>query len=227
MIKRSDPPKVIDLTKPLDDSLVIYRSGEYSDPPFRCSEWCSIEERGYRVSRLELGTQTGTHIDAPAHFQSSGATLETLPVEQLMGPYFLVDLPDRCDAELLRNLCSGYRQEPILFLRTGSGGIAKLTADALSVLVDLPSLLWILAGAVEVADAPDLTFHRLIAQAGKFLIEDLHEEKVALVPHEGEIFALPLRLSGTSGAPCRVLVREAPRPIARWTSGTGRQEKGA
>ncbi len=126
--------KVIDLTKPVDGSLAIYRSGEYSDPPFRCSEWCSVEAQGYRVSRLELGTQTGTHIDAPAHFLPGGATLESLPVDRLMGAYFLVDLPDCCGADSLQRLSAGYRQEPILFLRTGLGGISKLTADALNAL---------------------------------------------------------------------------------------------
>jgi len=209
VIKRSHTRTIIDLTKPLDGSLVIYRSGEYSDPSFRCSEWCSVEVQGYRVSRLELGTQTGTHIDAPAHFMAGGATLETLPIDRLMGAYFLVDLPDCGDVHSIQNLSAGYAQEPILLLRTGPGGIARLTADALRVLVGLPPVVWVLAGVIEVVDAFGFAFNRVVAEAGKFLIEDLNEENAAMVPRRGEVFALPLRLMGTSGAPCRVVVRAA------------------
>lgn len=208
-MKRIHTLKVIDLTKPMDGFLDIYHSRDYSDPPFSCSEWCSVEEQGFRVSRLELGTQTGTHIDAPAHFTSDGATLESLPVDRLMGAYFLVDLPDCCDLESIRKLSASYSQEPILFLRANSCGVSRLLVAALNALIELPPEVWVLAGMIEVAHAPSLEFHRIVALAGKFLIEDLQEAAAALVPRRGEIFALPLRLIGTSGAPCRVVVREA------------------
>ncbi len=81
-----------------------------------------------------------------------------------------------------------------------------------TLLVDLPPEVWVLAGVIEVADASGLEFNRIVAEAGKFLIEDLHEENAAMVPRRGEIFALPLRLIGTSGAPCRVVVRAAAEP---------------
>jgi arylformamidase len=168
-----------------------------------------VEEQGFRVARLELGTQTGTHIDAPAHFSSDGATLESLPVNQLMGAYFLVDLPDCCNLESIRKLSASYSQEPILFLRANSCGISRLPVGALNALIELPPEVWVLAGMIEVVNAPSLEFHRIVALAGKFLIEDLQEAAAALVPRRGEIFALPLRLIGTSGAPCRVVVREA------------------
>lgn len=211
-MSQTHTPKIIDLTKPLDGSLMIFRSGDYADPPFRSAEWCSVEGQGYRVSRLEMGTQTGTHIDAPAHFLTGGATLDILPVDRLIGEYFLIDLPKCCDLDAIQALSAGYVHESILFLRTGPTGITDLTTDALSALVALPPLVWVLAGVIAVAGAPDLTLHRVAADAGKYLIEDLHEENAALVPRRGEIFALPLRLIGTSGAPCRVVVRAAVQP---------------
>ncbi len=60
--------EIIDLTRKLDESLSIYSGGGYSDPPLLVESWCAIEEQGFKVSRLSMGTQTGTHIDAPAHF---------------------------------------------------------------------------------------------------------------------------------------------------------------
>lgn len=204
-----DQLSIIDLTRPLDDSLSIYRSESYVDPPFRCTEWCSVPDRGFRVSRVELGTQTGTHIDAPAHFAAGGATLDSLPIETLMGKYFLLDLPDICNRAILNELTRTYRGEPILFLRTGPCITARMTGDGLDYLTDLSTRVWVLGGAVTVDDAPALEFYRRIAQAGIFLVEDLEEAATERVPRQGEIFVLPLRLVGTSGSPCRVVVRAA------------------
>jgi arylformamidase len=199
---------LIDLTRPLDDSISIYRAGDYYDPPFRCSEWSTLTEKGFCVSRVELGTQTGTHVDAPAHFVAGGMPLDSLPVERLMGPYFLLDLPRRCDRKTAEDRLAAYSREPILFLRTNLGEACQLTRDALEALIELPSEVWVLSGAAAIEKAPEFEFNRFLAKAGKFLIEDIDEAAAATVPQRGEIIALPLRLVGTSGAPCRVVVRQ-------------------
>src|SRR5215207_8749416 len=38
-----------------------------------------------RVSLLTVGSHTGTHLDAPAHFIAGGATVEELPLDALVG----------------------------------------------------------------------------------------------------------------------------------------------
>lgn len=203
----------IDLTRPLDDSLAVYRSGRYSDPAFRCAEWCTVSDQGFRVSRLELGTQTGTHIDAPAHFLAGGAPLDALPVDRLIGPYCLLDLPTRCDSQVARGLAAAYSSEPILFLRTKPGQPAQMTLNAARTLIALPAPVWVLSGSAVIGHAPEFELYRLLARADKYLVEDVDEMAAASAPRGGEIFALPLHLVGTSGAPCRVVVR-APAPTS-------------
>jgi arylformamidase len=78
----ADMLEIIDLTKSLDENLFIYTSGNYSDPHLQIEVWCTVQEQGYKVSRLSMGTQTGTHIDAPVHFIAGGATLEALPCKR-------------------------------------------------------------------------------------------------------------------------------------------------
>ena len=68
--------------------LPIYAEPGYRDPPFAATRWCAIAERGFEVWRLAMGTQTGTHIDAPAHFAPGGATLDALAPDDLVGRYF-------------------------------------------------------------------------------------------------------------------------------------------
>jgi len=117
--------KIIDLTRVLDEYLPVYADDQYQDPDYVTETWCTVETQGYWVSKLSLGTQTGTHIDAPAHFKAGGETLDTLPVQRLMGPYFLIDLdrivPNRSIGDLLKDFSS----EGILFLQ--SSGEAEIS----------------------------------------------------------------------------------------------------
>jgi kynurenine formamidase len=193
---------LLDLTKRLDAALEIYEELNYRDPEFSCKEWCSVETQGYRVSALTLGTQTGTHIDAPAHFDAAGECLDVLPIDELVGRYFLVDLNECADEEAVFTLSSTYEAEPILFVRG-----ASLSRPALDCLLGLAARVWVVESEVRVSGAPPLEFHRLLAARRKYLIENLDAEMARQVKPGGELMALPLRLAGTSGAPCRVVVR--------------------
>jgi kynurenine formamidase len=197
--------EILDLSKVLDERLEIYSEGAYSDPPLKVESWCSIPDQGYKVSRLTLGTQTGTHIDAPAHFIPGGATLEQLPLQSLVGPYVWVDLDVLTPANLAE-LIAGYRGETILFLT--SAGPVVLSEHVLKALLELPCQVWVVVYGIEIAGKEMFAFNRALFQAGKYLIEDLNAMVARWVKPGGEMIALPLRLTGVSGSPCRVIVRQ-------------------
>jgi kynurenine formamidase len=198
--------KLIDLTKPLNHETAIYRDRDYSDPAFRMDEWCTVETQGFRVSRLALGTQTGTHIDAPAHFLDGGDTLETLGVERLIGRYFHVSAQELADEAMCGAALGRYGSETIVFLASNAAQVT-LPQRAVSDLIALGCPVWAVACEIEIEQGPPFLFHRLLAKAGIYLIEDLELEAAGKVPRQGELIALPLRLEGVSGAPCRVVVR--------------------
>ena len=186
----------IDLTRPMDAHLPIYAEPGYADPPFAVHDWCAVEGQGYAVQRLDLGTQTGTHIDAPAHMVAGGATLEALSPGWLIGRYVTLRpgevLPDRGEAVLL-------------FLNASDGGeVSRPLFDA-ALALGFP--VWVMAGSLRVRGEEPLFLHRALARAGVFLVEDLDAEAARPLPDRGEMIAAPLRLIGTSGAPCRVLAR--------------------
>ena len=143
-----------------------------------------------------MGTQTGTHIDAPAHFAPGGATLDALAPDDLVGRYFHAAQP-----------AETYAGEPMLYLDATPGD--ALPERALAAFLALPCRVWIMAGAATVEGRDPLHLHRALAAAGRFLVEDLDPAAVPRVPRRGEAVALPLRLAGLSGAPARVLVRAA------------------
>jgi len=44
------------------------------------------------VSRWLIGSHTGTHVDAPAHFVEGAPTIESVPLDVLVGPAVVLDL---------------------------------------------------------------------------------------------------------------------------------------
>ncbi len=198
---------IFDLTKPLDTSFIPYSNGNYSDPLLEVADWSSIAIEGFRVSRLSLGTQTGTHIDAPAHFLGDGATLDALSPDHFVGSYFLLSLPLFVSSSEVAQLLTAYRRQKIIFLRTSEDQVSKFSQEALQKIVSLPSVLWVLSGVIVIEDSEPLEFYRIIARAGKYLVEDLDQRKAHVIAGHGEIFVFPLRLIGVSGSPCRVIVR--------------------
>lgn len=206
--------QLIDLTIPLDENTPIYSEGDYSDPPLRIDPWCEIAAQGYRVAHLQLGTQTGTHIDAPAHFSEGGDTLEALPIDVLIGPYLWVDLADQAQ---MTQLCQHPTCTELILFLTSSDATAvqngvTLSLASLTALLTLPCRVWVIVYGIQIAGKDPLYFHRALAEAGKYLIEDVDTQAAQQVRSGGELIALPMRLVGVSGSPCRVVVRSLLTP---------------
>lgn len=212
--------EIIDLTRVLDKDLPIYADGAYSDPPFEVETWCTIQSQGFGVARLSMGTQTGTHIDAPAHFAKGGAVLEALPLDALIGRYLWVDLH-----EAMQTHEHGFRPthhgETILFLTSSAQAVTTVSEKVLGALLELKCNVWLSVFGARVAGRGIFYFHQALAEAGKYLIEDVDEGMAMRVRPGGELIALPLRLKGASGAPCRVVVRQPLVKYGRPDSGQG------
>ncbi|MCB1353199.1 MAG: cyclase family protein [Rhodobacteraceae bacterium] len=191
----------IDLTRPMNSTLPIYSEWPYADPPFAAARWSDVAREGFEVWQLSLGTQTGTHIDAPSHFVSGGACLESLSPADCIGHYFHLS----ADALARGHPPDSYQGERLLLLDAHPEVVASETT--LQSLLALPARVWIMAGALRIRSSDPFRLNRALAQAGRFLIEDLDPSELARVPQRGETVALPLRLTGVSGSPVRLLVR--------------------
>lgn len=198
---------IIDLTKPMDSLFVPFSSGLYRDPPLEISQWSTIQNEGFRVFRLSMGTQSGTHIDAPAHFLDDGAELESLPPDEFIGNYFLLNLKDSVVLADVTELLKSYHDEKILFLKTPVNHCVEISLEALQKILSLPPVLLALSGEVAVKSSAPFTFYRIIAETAKFVVENLDENKSDGLPRTGEMFVFPLKLIGVTGSPCRVLTR--------------------
>jgi arylformamidase len=168
-----------------------------------------------RVSELSLGVHTGTHYDAPNHFDVPGGGVEALPSDAMIGLARVVAVPgrtiDRADVESL-DLPPGER---VLFKTSNSArcwatddfvpDYVYVTEDAARHLaarrVSLVGVDYLSLGGPE----DGARAHRVLLGAGVCILEGLDLRRV--VPGTFELVALPILIPGSDGAPARVLLR--------------------
>jgi kynurenine formamidase len=80
---------IIDLSHLLAPTGLSYCPGH---PVFTSEQVMTIARNGSYVSRLTVGSHTGTHFDAPVHFIEGGATVSNIDLSSLVGPAIVVDV---------------------------------------------------------------------------------------------------------------------------------------
>ena len=84
-----------DLTYTLGEDFPVYALGEEAIR----STATTIEADGYYMQRWNLFEHTGTHVDAPAHFNPGGRYASELTARELMVPAVIIDIADRAAAD--------------------------------------------------------------------------------------------------------------------------------
>ena len=77
-------PVVIDLTQPVRPGMPVFPE----DPEVAFEPAAAMPP--WRVTKLALGTHSGTHIDAAAHYVPGGATIDEYPLERFLLPAHVV-----------------------------------------------------------------------------------------------------------------------------------------
>jgi arylformamidase len=215
--------RIYDVTLPLGPSMPTWPD----DPSVSMTPALTIEQDGARVSRLSLGTHSGTHVDAAAHLVAGGQDAGALDLHALIGPALVVYLPEVkavTVAELVpavHTAGGGPERLSRVLLKTGNSdrGIlagsftphyVALASDAAQWLVDQGTILvGIDALSVDTFDDALCTVHRILLARGIVIVEGLDLRQVA--PGMYDLLCLPLRIPGSDGAPARaVLVEKLP-----------------
>lgn len=80
--------RIVDLSVILDANTQVYPG----DPKPELSVATRIETEGFNLLSLRLGSQSGTHVDAPYHFVEDGAVIEECDLGLFVGPGVVVDV---------------------------------------------------------------------------------------------------------------------------------------
>lgn len=206
----------IDISLPITPRLTVW---EGDGAPV--VEQTMFLERGdpYNLTRLAFSAHTGTHMDAPRHFLRAGATMESMPLDAVLGPAHVIEIRDPVAvraAGIPPELESGAR---VLFKTANSSRpwatepfrkeFVFIARDAAQRLVDLRvqtvGIDYLSVGGY----SQDLAeTHEILLGGGVWIIEGI--DLSAVQPGLYELACLPLRIPGADGAPARAALRPLP-----------------
>ena len=209
--------EIIDLTYELTDSMLVYPGVER--PAF---SWRGrVNSEGFNLTRMSMIVHTGTHVDAPLHFLPDTASIDEVPLDRFYGETIVFRLKFGIEArefgadDLVPSL-NQLEEGGIFVIQTGIG-LYQETAEYNS-LYSWPSLELIQAlvnkkvrcymtdaTAVDPVNTQDSVVHKALFKEAIPVVENLANlEKIP----EGRRFivsAMPLKLAGREGAPCRAV----------------------
>lgn len=214
----SPPPSPwIDATVTLDPATTPVYEG---DTPMRF-EFLKQMGKGdpLTLSAYSLGAHSGTHVDAPMHFVANGASVDRIPLDRLIGPARVIEIPDSVQAitaaELGRH---SWRGAPRILFRTRSSAhgwmtqptfhrdFAYIAADAAQLLADAGvQLVGIDYLSAEQFGAPAPRAHQILLGKEIPIVEGL--SLVSVGAGDYDLIVLPMKVGGHEGAPARAVLR--------------------
>jgi arylformamidase len=204
--------KLIDISRKLGKNVPTWPG----DTPFSFQlEWSKADSGSVNVGKLEMSTHTGTHVDAPFHFDDEGKRIYDLDLSLYVGRALVVDMRnkesvgasdfngvDLQDVERVILRTDSWENpiqfpERITYLRPdlaiflGENGVRLIG-------VDVPS--------VDPLDSKELPAHHSLHENGVHILEGVDLQHVD--PGFYELIALPLPLAEADGSPVRAVLRK-------------------
>lgn len=206
--------KLIDISMALSPDSITYPG----DTPFSTSRIMSLDSGEIcNLSRIEMSSHSGTHLDAPAHFIPGGKNIDEMPLDIYYGPVRVVDFVDKeiitaadlepyLDEEVTRIICKTRGWE---LIKKGEfrENHPAFSEDAALLFVEkgirLVGLDFI---TVERGQGEKYPVHNTLLASGVAILEGLQLEDVT--PGDFVLAAFPLKISEGDGSPCRAVLIE-------------------
>jgi arylformamidase len=204
--------KLIDISRKLGRNVPTWPG----DTPFSFQiEWSKADSGSVNVGKVEMSTHTGTHVDAPFHFDDQGKRIYDLDLNLYVGRALVVDMRNKESVGASDFHGLDLQAVERVILRTDSWEdpsqfperITYLRPDLASYLgekgvrligVDVPS--------VDPLDSKELPAHHSLHENGIHILEAVNLQHVE--PGLYELIALPLPLVEADGSPVRAVLRK-------------------
>lgn len=186
------------------------------DVPFSYELSLTKEQTGsVNIGKITTSLHTGTHVDAPFHFDNDGETIDKLPLDSFIGKALVIDVSET-------NFITSNDFEHISFgsfdqilLKTSLPNQPKRFPKEVPLLdhniapflkekeikligVDIPS--------VDKLTSKQLETHHALHKQGIMILENIMLDDVD--PGLYKLIALPLRIVGADGSPVRAVIRK-------------------
>ncbi|WP_228535093.1 arylformamidase [Noviherbaspirillum malthae] len=180
-----------------------------AEPTWKIEHGCPVH-----VSRITMSTHTGSHCDAPSHYDPAGEAIDAVALDPYLGPCRVIDCigvkrvePHHVERALEncppRVLLRTYAKAPQDRWDSGFAGVASETIALLArhaavlVGIDTPSL--------DPQESKTMDAHHAVRAARIAILEGIVLDDVA--PGDYELIALPLKLAGLDASPVRAVLR--------------------
>ena len=169
------------------------------------------------VSRITIGSHTGTHMDAPSHFIPSGAAMDEMPLDATIGPAQVIEIENP-----LAITVEELRRHPInvgerLLFKTRNSARAWGEHDFMEDFVYLATdaARWLVERCVRAVGVDYLSVggynkngpevHRVLLEQNIWIMEGLDLSGASAGFYD--LICLPLKILGGDGAPARAVLR--------------------
>jgi len=207
--------KIYDITLTITPGMPVWPG----DPSLKLARVNKIEDgANANVSHIDMSVHTGTHLDSPYHFLNHGKSVETLPLDVLIGAVQVIELADSCDVidsrvletagiqthverVLFKTRNSHYWEKNLTEFQTNFVGINE---DGAQFLVDRGIRL---VGIDYLSISPykhSRPTHEILLKSDVVILEGANLSGVPAGDYE--LICLPLKLGGSDGAPARVVL---------------------
>jgi arylformamidase len=203
----------IDISQRLDEKVAVWPG----DTPFTYKvNWGKEESGSVNVGEINMSVHTGTHIDAPFHFDNSGKKVIDLDLDLYIGNARVIHLPNKTSIGVHELSSIDLNGVTRLLIRTDAwreryvfpqtiphiqpelaAYLSKLGVRLIG--LDLPS--------VDPLDSKELFAHHELAAHGIHILEGLVLDDV--LPGDYILAALPLPLVEADGSPVRAVLKKS------------------
>lgn len=208
---------IIDLSYELTDTMLVYPKNRRP-----VMEWLGRDNsEGYNLTYLQMIVHTGTHVDSPLHFIGGGETIDAIPLDRLYGKTRLFSFknPPKSQEIKIADIMDNpdkLEESSIFVLRTGIEDFAEQSSYNYLYPVPSKELIELLIKKNIKAYMTDATSidpvgvevsknHLSILGAGIPIVENLCNLASLADYGSFDISALPMRLVGREGSPCRAI----------------------
>ena len=212
--------RVVDLSHSINADTQVYPG----DPAPVLAVHSTIAKDGFNLLSVQMGSQTGTHVDAPFHFDDATEKIDQIPLERFMGRGIVLNVSGLAPRtpiswSMISEQSAGFNAGDIALIHTGWSkhfgtdeyfNHPYLTAEACQHLLDLGVLVFGI-DAINIDETPDDTHegvgfpvHHLIANRAGIISENM-TNLAAIDFADPLISLLPIKLEAADGAPVRAV----------------------
>ena len=210
--------KIVDLTLEITSDMITFPG--YPMPTF--IKWAKFDTQGYVSEVVFLSTHTGTHMDAPFHFNPNGQTIDQVEVNRyICNNAILIKIQKNANEmitsdDITRNSKYEIKEKDTVVFSTGwekqikqkdnyirnNPGLSKDAAEYLvkkkvnAIGIDCPS--------IDIGIDSGLIAHKMLLSNDILVIENLCN-LYKFTNGKFILLVTPLKLAGASGSPIRAI----------------------